>query len=63
MTDIRREKTPLWSTEGEAELTKGFCSNMGDTKYPCVCRRTKLPERGLHNDMVTEIREHFVADF
>ena len=21
--------------------------NMGDTKYPCVCRRTKLPRRGV----------------
>ena len=63
MTDVRREKIQLWSTEGETGLAKGFCSNMEDTKYPCVSRRTKLPGRGVHNDMVTEIREHFVADF
>ena len=32
----------------ETALAKGFGSNMGDTKYPCVCRRTKLPRRGVH---------------
>ena len=26
-----------------------FCSNMGDTKYPCFCRRTKLSGRGVHS--------------
>ena len=54
MTDIRREKTPLWSTEGEAEVAKGFCSNMGDTKYACVRRRTKLPG-GVHGEKVTKL--------
>ena len=41
VTDVRRERIPLLrSTVGETTLAKGFCSNMGDTKYPCVCRRT-----------------------
>ena len=26
-----------------------------DTKYPCVCRRTKLPGRGVHSEKVREI--------
>ena len=42
MADVRREETPLlWSTAGETALARGFWSNMGNTKYPCVCR---LPE-------------------
>ena len=56
VTDVRREWIQLlwtWSTDGETSLAKGFCSNMGDTEYPCVCRRTKLPGRGVHN-YVTE---------
>ena len=28
--------------------------NMGATNYPCVCRRTKLPERGVHSEKVRE---------
>ena len=36
-------------------LAKIFCSNMEDTKYPCVCRRTKLPGRGVHSEKVREI--------
>ena len=56
MTDVRRERIPLlWSTVGETALAKGFCSNMGDTKYLCVCRRTKLPGRGVHSEKVREI--------
>ena len=51
MTDIRKEGIPLlWSTLGETALARGFCSNMGDTKYPCVCRGTKLPGRDVHCD-------------
>ena len=35
--DVRRECIPLlWSTEGQTALGKGFCSNMGNTKYPCI---------------------------
>ena len=46
MTDVRRERIPWrWSTVGETALAEGFCCNMTDTKYPCVCRRTKLPGR------------------
>ena len=45
MTDIRREKNPLlWST-----------FNMGNTKYPLICRRTKLLGRGVHSKKVREI--------
>ena len=36
--DVKKVRLPLlWSTVGEAALAKGFCSNMGGTKYPCVC--------------------------
>ena len=56
MTDVRREQIPLlWSTVGETALAKRFCSNMGDTKNPCVCRRTKLPREGVHNEKGGEI--------
>ena len=49
ITAVRREKNPLlWSTVEETALAKDFYSNMGDTKYPCVCRRTKLPGRGVY---------------
>ena len=54
--DVRKERIPLvWSTVGETTLAKGFRSNMVNTKYPCVCRRTKLPGRGVHSEMVKEI--------
>ena len=36
-------------------LVKGFCSDMGDMKYSCVCRRTKLPGRGVHSEKVREV--------
>jgi len=56
VTDVRRERIPLvWSTVGETALAKGFCSNMGDTKYVCVCGRTKLRGRGVHCEKVREI--------
>ena len=56
VTDVRREQIPLfWSTAGETALANGFCCNIGDTKYPCVCRRMKLPGRGVHNEKVREI--------
>ena len=56
MTDVRRGQFPLlWSTAGAEEaLAKGFCS-LVDTKYPCVCRRTQLPGRGVHSEKVREI--------
>ena len=41
VTDIKRERIPLlWRTEREKALAKGFSFNMGDVKYPCVCRKT-----------------------
>ena len=56
MTDVRRERIPLlWSTVREIALAKGFCSNLGDTKYPCVCRRTELSGRGVHSEKVREL--------
>ena len=56
MTDVRREQTPLlWSTVGETMLVKGFCSDMGDTKYPCICRRMNLPGRGVRSEKIREI--------
>ena len=52
MTDVRRKRNALlWSTVGETALAKGFCSNTGDTKYTCVCRRMKLSGRGVHNEV------------
>ena len=43
------------STVGETTLAKGFHSNTGNMKYPCVCRRTKLPGRGVHSETVREV--------
>ena len=52
MTDVRRKTIPLlWSTVGETALAKGFCSNLGDMKYQCVCRRTKLPGKDVHSEV------------
>ena len=45
----------FWSTVGETALAKGFCSGIGATKCPCVCRRTKLPGRGVRSEKVREI--------
>ena len=45
----------LWSTVGETVLARGFCSDMGDIKYSCVCRRTKLPGRGVHSEKIGEV--------
>ena len=41
--------------------------NMRNAKYPCVCRKTKLPGRGVLKEKVTEVgkggvREEVVAD-
>ena len=47
---IKRERIPLlWSTVRERALAKDFSFNMGDAKYLCVSRRTKLPGRSVHN--------------
>ena len=67
MTDVRMEQIPLlWSTVRETALAKGFCSNMGDTKYPCFCRRTKLLRRGVHSQVRDRgrrgVREEAVTD-
>ena len=55
--DVRlRTRFPLlWSTVREKELAKSICFfNMGVTNYPCVCRRTNLPKRGVHSEKVRE---------
>ena len=49
--DVRREIIPsLWNTVRGA-FTKGFSFTTGDTKYPCICRRMKLPGRGVHSEV------------
>ena len=57
--DVRKERNLLfWSTVRKRALAKSFCSNnsyMGDTKYPCVCRRTKLHGKSVHSEKVREI--------
>ena len=51
MTDVRRKRIPLLlSIVGETALAKGFCSNLGDLKYQCVCRRMKLPGKDVHSE-------------
>ena len=56
MTDDRMERIALlWSSVRETALAKGFSFNMGDTKCPCVCRRTKLSGRGVHSEKVREM--------
>ena len=55
MTDVRMERIPLlWSTVKERAWAKGFSLNTGDTKYPCVSRRVKLPGRGGHSEKIRE---------
>ena len=45
----------------KSALVEGFCCNMGDMNYPCVCmcRRTKLPGSRemvrVHSERVREI--------
>ena len=63
MTDVRRKRIPLLcSTIAKTALAKGFCSNMANTKHPCVCRRAKLPGRGVHNAKVREIGRRWVKE-
>lgn len=35
--------------EKDTASVKGVSFNMGDTKYSCICRSTKLPGRSVHN--------------
>ena len=70
VTGVRREIIPLlWSTYlGKRALPNVLVLiNMGNTKYLCVCRRTKLPGRGVLSEEVREIgrrrvREEVVTD-
>lgn len=53
MTGERRKRILLlWNTVGKTLLAKVFSSNMGDTKYPSLCIRRKLPGRGVHSEKV-----------
>ena len=45
------QQTPV----GETALAKGFCSDMGNRKYPCVYRRMKLHGRGVHSEKGREM--------
>jgi len=63
MTDVRRGRIPLlWSTVRERALAKGLSFNMGDTKYPCACRRTELPKKDVHSEKVREIGRRWVGE-
>ena len=63
VTDVRREQISfLWSTVGKTTLAKRFCSNMEDTKDPCVCRWTKLPREGVHNEKGGKIGRRWVTE-
>ena len=56
VTHVRRERIPvLWSTVRENALVKGFRVNKRDTKYPCVCRGTKLPRRDVRSEKARHI--------
>ena len=56
MTDVTWERISLlWSTAGETALAKGFDLSWEDTKYPCFHRRTKLPGRDVHSEMIREV--------
>ena len=56
MTGVRRERIPLlMSTIRERALAKGCSFNMGDAKFLCVCRRTKLSGRCVHSEKVREV--------
>ena len=51
----------LLSAVRERALAEGFSLNVGDTRYPCVCRRTKPPEMDtlhVHSEKVREMGTH-----
>ena len=49
MMDVTRKQILLLCCMvGDTALAKGFCSNKGNTKYSCICRKTKLP---VHSDV------------
>ena len=52
MTDVERgaNSVALEHCRKNSVGQKGFCSNVGDTKYPCVCRRTQLLRRDAHGE-------------
>ena len=63
MTDVIRERIPLlWSTVRERVSTNGFCLNMGNTKYPGFCRRTKLSGRGVHSEKARELSKKHMTE-
>ena len=53
--DVGRERIKsLWSTVFKKALAKHFSFNVGEAHYLCVCRRLKLPGRGVHSEKVRE---------
>ena len=36
--------------QNDRDLLRATAVNMGDTKYPCVCRIMKLQGRGVHSE-------------
>ena len=58
MTNVRREKLLLlWRTVRETALATDSCFTVGNMWQPSVCRRSKLPERGVHSDNVRAMQE------
>ena len=53
----KEANSTLRSTIGETVLVKGFCFKLGNTKNPYICRRAKLPGRGVHSERIREIDE------
>jgi len=55
MADVKKEYSVTLEHSSRNSTGQRFCSNMGDTDYQCICRRTKLPGRDLHSEKVREI--------
>ena len=70
--ESRRKCILLYISDGrelrcskETALAKGFTFNVRNTKYPCVCRRTKLPVDSclpVHSEKVRDIGRRWVGE-
>ena len=55
VTDVRRKTISLLlNTVRERALAKDHSCNLGDMQCTCVCRRTKLPGRGVRYEKLRE---------
>ena len=55
VTDVRKKRIYLLlNTVTERALAKDHSYNLGDVQCPCVCRRTKLPGRGVRYEKLRE---------